>query len=109
MARVAPEATAWRNRKAHFVMNAHGRWRDKDQDSTCVAWARKLSQSTAPFAMGSVYVNFMPEDESDRVEEAYGANYLRLAEAKRHYDPDNLFRFNQNIKPAHRAAEAKAS
>jgi FAD/FMN-containing dehydrogenase len=109
MARVAPEATAWRNRKAHFVMNAHGRWRDKDQDSTCVAWARKLSQSTAPFAMGSVYVNFMPEDESDRVEEAYGANYLRLAEAKRHYDPGNLFRFNQNIKPAHRAAEAKAS
>jgi FAD/FMN-containing dehydrogenase len=49
--------------------------------------------------MGSVYVNFMPEDESDRVETAYGANYRRLAEIKRHYDPDNLFRMNQNIRP----------
>jgi FAD/FMN-containing dehydrogenase len=109
MARVAPDATAWPNRKAHFVMNAHGRWRDKDQDSTCVGWARKLSQSAAPFAMGSVYINFMPEDESDRVEEAYGANYLRLAEIKRRYDPGNLFRLNQNVRPARPAVEAKAS
>jgi FAD/FMN-containing dehydrogenase len=49
--------------------------------------------------MGSVYVNFMPEDESDRVETAYGANYPRLAEIKRRYDPGNLFRINQNIRP----------
>ena len=49
--------------------------------------------------MGSVYVNFMPEDESDRVETAYGSNYRRLAEIKRRYDPDNLFRMNQNIPP----------
>jgi FAD/FMN-containing dehydrogenase len=109
MARVAPHAMAWPNRQAHFVMNAHARWRDKDQDSTCVAWARGLSESTAPFAMGSVYVNFMPEDESGRIEQAYGANYLRLAEIKRRYDPDNLFRFNQNIRPAQPTAQAKAS
>ena len=99
MARVSPDATAWPNRAAHFVMNAHARWRDKDHDGACIAWARKLSNAAAPFAMGSVYINFMPEDESDRVEGAYGANYRRLAEIKRRYDPDNLFRMNQNIRP----------
>jgi len=100
MARVAPEAAAWPNRKAHFVLNAHARWRDKADDGACVAWARGLFDAAAPFAMGSAYINFMPEDESDRVETAYGANYRRLAEIKRRYDPDNLFRMNQNIRPA---------
>jgi FAD/FMN-containing dehydrogenase len=81
-------------------MNAHARWRGKADDGACIAWARELSAAAAPFAMGSVYVNFMPEDESDRVETAYGANYHRLAKIKRRYDPDNLFRMNQNIGPA---------
>ena len=100
MARVDAQATAWPNRDAHFVMNAHARWREKAQDSACIAWARRLSEATAPFASGSVYVNFMPEDESDRVEKAYGANFHRLAEIKRRYDPANLFRMTQNIRPA---------
>jgi FAD/FMN-containing dehydrogenase len=100
MARVAADATAWSNRNAHFIMNAHTRWRDKDQDSICIAWARRLYEAAAPFAAGSVYVNFMPDDESDRVEHAYGANYRRLAEIKRRYDPDNRFRMNQNIMPS---------
>jgi FAD/FMN-containing dehydrogenase len=99
MARVAANATAWSNRDAHFIMNAHTRWRDKAQDSACVAWARQLFEATAPFASGSVYVNFMPDDENDRIEKAYGANYRRLAEIKRRYDPNNLFRMNQNIRP----------
>ena len=99
MARVAPNATAWSNRNAHFIMNAHTRWRDKAEDAACVAWARQLFEATAPFASGSVYVNFMPEDENDRVANAYGANYRRLAEIKRRYDPQNLFRINQNIRP----------
>jgi hypothetical protein len=58
-----------------------------------------LFEATAPFASGSVYVNFMPDDETDRVENAYGMNYRRLAEIKGRYDPDNLFRMNQNIRP----------
>jgi FAD/FMN-containing dehydrogenase len=45
-------------------------------------------------------VNFMPDDEKGRVEKAYGRNYRRLAEIKRRYDPDNLFRMNQNIRAA---------
>src|SRR4029077_17523359 len=51
------------------------------------------------FASGSVYVNFMPDDENDRIEKAYGVNYRRLAEIKGRYDTDNLLRMNQNIRP----------
>ena len=100
MARIPGNATAYPNRDAHFTMNVHTRWQDKAQDAACIAWARHLFEATAPFASDSVYVNFMPEDESDRVEKAYGTNYRRLAEIKRRYDPANLFRMNQNIRPA---------
>ncbi len=109
MARVSPKATAWANRDSHFVMNAHTRWRDQAQDSICIAWARQLFRSAAPFATGSVYVNFMPDDENERVDKVYGANFGRLSEVKRRYDPDNLFRVNQNIRPAFSVVEAKAS
>ena len=55
----------------------------------------------APHATGGVYVNFMPEDESQRVRDgAYGPNYERLSRLKGRYDPSNLFRRNQNIQPA---------
>lgn len=100
MARIPGNATAYPNRDAHFTMNVHTRWQDKAQDAACIAWARHLFEAAAPFASGSVYVNFMPDDEVDRVEKAYGTNYRRLAEIKRRYDPTNLFRMNQNIRPA---------
>jgi FAD/FMN-containing dehydrogenase len=100
MARVAPEATAYPQRQSHFIMNVHTRWREPAQDETCIGWARKLARDMAPHAAGSVYVNFMPDDEQDRVQLAYGANYPRLAAIKHRYDPDNLFRLNQNIRPS---------
>jgi FAD/FMN-containing dehydrogenase len=50
--------------------------------------------------MGSVYVNFMPDDEAARVPAAFGQNYARLAAIKAKYDPKNLFRMNLNIQPA---------
>jgi FAD/FMN-containing dehydrogenase len=99
MARVKPDATAYPQRQSHFIMNVHTRWREASQDQTCIEWARKLAAAAAPHAAGSVYVNFMPEDETDRVAQAYGRNYPRLAAIKRRYDPDNLFRLNQNIRP----------
>lgn len=99
MSRVASDATAYPQRAAHFIMNAHTRWRENKDDNACIAWARDLFRATEPFATGSAYVNFMPEDETDRVEKIYGTNFRRLAEIKRRYDPHNLFRMNQNIRP----------
>jgi FAD/FMN-containing dehydrogenase len=83
-----------------FVMNFHGRWEDPADDERCIRWARDFFNASAPFASGGVYVNFLTADEGVRVRTAYGPNYDRLAQVKHKYDPDNLFRMNQNIMPA---------
>ena len=98
--RPAPGSAAYPHRNAKFVMNFHGRWEDPADDTRCIAWARDFFTATAPFASGGVYVNFLTADEGDRVRAAYGPNYERLIQVKRTYDPDNLFRMNQNIAPA---------
>ena len=98
--RIPIEATAFPQRLSHFVLNVHTRWREPDMDEACIAWARALFEAARPFATGTAYVNFMPDDEPERVEAAYGANYQRLVDVKRRYDPMNLFRMNQNVTPA---------
>jgi FAD/FMN-containing dehydrogenase len=98
--RVAVDATAYPHRNANFVMNVHTRWREPADERRSIEWARQLFAETAPHATGGVYVNFMPEDEIDRVSSAYGANYARLAALKAKYDPGNLFRLNQNVQPS---------
>jgi FAD/FMN-containing dehydrogenase len=108
MSRIVADATAYPQRASHFIMNVHTRWREASQDRGCIAWARELFAATAPHAAGSVYVNFMPEDETDRVAQAYGANYARLSAIKGRYDPGNLFRMNQNIAPAEARAKRAA-
>jgi FAD/FMN-containing dehydrogenase len=97
--RPAPHDTAYPHRDALYVMNVHTRWDDPADDDRCIAWARDFFQDAAPHATGSVYVNFLTQDESGRTTDAYGANYARLARIKAIYDPDNLFRTNQNILP----------
>lgn len=98
--RVPSDATAYAHRGAKFVLNVHGRWDDPQQDAECVAWSRAFFEAAKPDAMGGVYVNFMTEEETDRIGEAYGPNYERLARVKQQYDPHNRFRLNQNIRPA---------
>jgi FAD/FMN-containing dehydrogenase len=63
------------------------------------AWAREFFQASAPYASAGGYVNFMTEEEGDRVAAAYGSNYDRLVQIKKRYDPENIFHHNQNIKP----------
>ena len=96
---VAPDATAYVARDAKFVVNVHGRWEKPKDDQKCIEWARKFYRASLPFASGGAYVNFMTEEEQDRVASAYGSNYKRLVELKQKYDPENLFHMNQNIKP----------
>jgi FAD/FMN-containing dehydrogenase len=98
--RPAPDSAAYVQRDAKFVMNFHGRWENPADDERCISWARDFFNATAPFASAGVYVNFMTADEADRVRSAYGTNYDRLVQVKRKYDPNNLFRMNQNIAPA---------
>ena len=98
--RVAPETTAYVHRDANFVLNVHARWERSGQDKRCISWAREFFEASAPFATGGVYVNFLTQDEIDRVAAAYGPLYDRLVAVKDKYDPKNLFRVNQNIKPS---------
>ncbi len=97
--RVPAEAMAYGHRDAKFVLNVHGRWDDATHDERCIAWAREFFTASAPYASAGAYVNFMTEEEGDRVEAAYGPNYDRLVQIKKQYDPENVFHLNQNIKP----------
>ncbi|QXD15818.1 FAD-binding oxidoreductase [Rhodocaloribacter litoris] len=98
--RVPETATAYAHRKTPFVLNIHTRWRDAADDARCLAWARAFHQATEPFARG-VYVNFLSDEGEDRVRAAYIPEvWDRLVEVKKEYDPENLFRMNQNIRPS---------
>lgn len=95
------DATATGNRDVGFVLNIAAAW-DPEPSETHVDWSRGLWQKLRRYSTGGAYVNFMTGDEGgERLEAAYhGTSYGRLVEVKTKYDPDNLFRVNQNIKPA---------
>jgi hypothetical protein len=96
--RISPDATAYRYRDAKFILNVHGRWETAAEDHTGIPWAREFFKASAPFASAGAYVNFMTEEEGDRVSAVYGPNYARLQEVKKKYDPQNVFHLNQNIR-----------
>jgi FAD/FMN-containing dehydrogenase len=98
-ARVAPEAMAYSCREANYAMNVHARWEPPAEDKRCIAWAREFFAKSKPFASGGAYINFLTQDETERIASAYGTTYNRLVELKKKYDPTNFFRMNQNIKP----------
>ena len=98
-ARVAPDAMAYSSRDANYVMNVHGRWESAAEDQAVITWAREFFAKSKPFASAGAYINFMTEEETDRIAFAYGPMYKRLVELKKKYDPTNFFRMNQNIKP----------
>ena len=82
-------------------MGIYSLWNDPAQDAANVQWVRRVWDAVQPHIPGGVYVNELGEDEgNDRVRQAYGANYTRLAKIKAKYDPKNLFRLNANILPA---------
>lgn len=98
--RIAKDATAYPHRDANFVCNVHGRWDSAAEDEKGIGWSREFFNASTPFATGGVYINFMTEEETDRVGLAFGSSMERLIEIKKKYDPNNLFRMNQNVKPA---------
>jgi FAD/FMN-containing dehydrogenase len=99
--RVAKNATAWGARDATFSMVIAGIDVDSKNANALKSWGRTYWNTIHPFNMPGAYVNFMMDDEGDgRVQASYGDNFSRLASVKAKYDPKNLFRVNQNIKPA---------
>jgi FAD/FMN-containing dehydrogenase len=79
-------------------------WEDPADDERQIEFAKGFAEAMRPFAIGAPYLNFTPE--VDRVRDAFGAEkYERLVALKDRYDPDNLFRLNQNIKPSRTAGE----
>jgi FAD/FMN-containing dehydrogenase len=109
MARVKPDATAFVGRDAHFIANIHGRWSEERDDERVRRWARQTFEEASIHATGSGYVNFLTEDEAERVAASYGQNHRRLRELKRRYDPANLFRMNLNITPGSMVSQEGAS
>ena len=97
--RVAQDATAFAYRDANFATVIAGMWPDPAQNDANIAWVRDYYAATAPLSEEGGYINFMADDDQGRIKANYRGNYGRLVEAKRTWDPDNLFRVNQNIKP----------
>jgi FAD/FMN-containing dehydrogenase len=97
--RVPPDATAYPHRRG-LHMGVYGQWKPGEADEPNLAWVRATWQRARPFAAGGLYVNEIGADEGqDRVRQAYGINYPRLARVKAQYDPLNLFKLNANIQP----------
>jgi FAD/FMN-containing dehydrogenase len=98
--RVANDATAFAYRDATFATVIAGMWPEPADNEANTAWVRDYYDATSPHSEGGGYVNFMAEDDQGRIRDNYRGNYDRLAAIKREYDPDNMFRFNQNIVPS---------
>lgn len=99
--RVAKDETAWRARDATWSMVIAGIDSNPQQAGALTRWGRAYWEAVHKFNPGGAYVNFMMDDEGEaRVKASYGDNYPRLAAIKKKFDPANLFRVNQNIRPA---------
>jgi FAD/FMN-containing dehydrogenase len=95
------DATAWGYRDAAWSMVIFGVDPDPAKAPVLKQWAQDYWAAVHPFNLAGAYANFMMDDEGEaRVRAAYGGNYDRLATLKKKYDPANLFRVNQNIRPA---------
>ena len=99
VSRVASDAAAFMERDAAFAININGVAEDPASDSDVTSWARACFDALTPHATGGVYVNFLGNEGDERVRAAYGHAYQRLEALKAHYDPQNVFRINQNIRP----------
>ena len=98
--RVGRNETAFSYREAKWNMVIAGVDPDPANRDRITAWTKDYWEAVHPYSAGGAYVNFMMEEGQERVRATYRDNYERLAAIKRQYDPENLFRVNQNIRPA---------
>ncbi len=98
--RVDPTATAFPHRAPGFNLIIIAQWTVPEDAQACTTWARDTFDSLRDHMANAAYVNYLDADDGARIAAAYGPNYSRLRAVKRVYDPDNIFRLNQNIAPA---------
>jgi FAD/FMN-containing dehydrogenase len=98
--RIGLSQTAFAQRQAEYDIGIMAQWTDARENDVHIAWARDLSDALLPYSSGAYLLNFLSEESPDTIRAAFGANYPRLAEVKKKYDPTNFFSINQNIKPA---------
>jgi len=97
--RVKRGATAWWHRDANWTEVIVGVDPDPAKKEEISAWAKEYWSALHPYSAGGAYINFMMDEGEERIRATYGKNYKRLAKIKKRYDPGNLFRVNQNIRP----------
>jgi hypothetical protein len=97
---VDPADTAWAYRDANWGSVFAGVDHDPANAPAITRWSIDYNEALKPYTAGGAYVNMIMDEGEERVRASYRGNYDRLARIKAEYDPDNLFRVNQNIKPA---------
>ncbi len=100
VSQVSNDATAFAHRDAPFAFSQDSFWEDPDESEANIKWVQDFWQVMRAHSPKGAYVNFMADEGEDRVKESYGDNYDRLVELKNKYDPNNLFKLNQNIRPS---------
>lgn len=102
ISRVPEEATAYAGRDVAFLLNPEANWQDPEHDEANITWARDILDAVAKHADPRMYLNFpgFHEGGAEAMRTTYGAKYERMLAIKRKYDPENVFRLNQNIDPA---------
>lgn len=98
-AQVGNMDTAWANRDVLWSMVIAGIDPDVNNKDKIISWGKQYWEAVHPYSAKGAYVNFMMDEGEERVKASYGNNYQRLVEIKTKYDPNNLFRVNQNIRP----------
>jgi FAD/FMN-containing dehydrogenase len=107
--RVGKSDTAWNYRDATWAQVMVGVDPDPANNEKTISWTKSYYDALHPYSAGGAYVNFMMDEGEERVKATYGDNYERLVAIKNKYDPDNLFRVNQNIKPSEIKSGAAAA
>jgi FAD/FMN-containing dehydrogenase len=99
VSRVGTDETAFSARDAPYSFLVVSMWPGPTESEQNIQWTDEFWQAMQSFTSGGVYVNYLGEEDSDRVKAAYGRNYERLVALKNKYDPTNILRCNQNIQP----------
>ncbi|HOZ97162.1 MAG TPA: FAD-binding protein [Niabella sp.] len=99
---VGKDETAWNFRDANYSMVIVGIDDNPEGKEKIIAWGKDYWNALHPYSCGAAYVNFLMEEGEERIKATYGDHYEKLVAIKSKYDPDNLFRVNQNIKPQNR-------